>query len=70
MWKGGIIMSGSSLEDRLATLEAEVAELKHRLNDQEPKKSGWKAIEGTFLNDPYYEEAMKLGREGRESLRP
>jgi hypothetical protein len=63
-------MASRSLEDRVAVLEAEVAELKDRLHDGEPHKAGWKAIVGTFLNDPYYEEAMKLGREYRESLRP
>lgn len=63
-------MASESLEQRLAALEAEVAELKDRLNDRDFKKDGWKGIVGTFLNDPYYEEAMKLGREYRESLRP
>jgi hypothetical protein len=52
----------------LAALEAEVALLK------EAKAKGgvpwWKANYGMFANDPMFEEAMKLGREYRESLRP
>lgn len=31
------------------------------------EKRGWQAIVGTFVNDPYYEEAMRLGRAWRES---
>jgi hypothetical protein len=38
----------------------------------DPNKSEpwWKQWAGAFLNDPYYEKAMKYGREYRESLRP
>lgn len=59
-----------SLEERLAALEAEVAHLRDQLVDRGAKKSGWEAIVGTFLNDPYYEKAMEYGRQYRESLRP
>jgi hypothetical protein len=62
--------TGTNLEHRVAALEAEVAQLKDRILNPEPKKVGWKLIVGTFLNDPYYEEAMRIGREYRESLRP
>jgi hypothetical protein len=30
----------------------------------------WERIYGTFANSPEYEEAMRLGRAYRESLRP
>ena len=30
----------------------------------------WDKIAGTFANDSIYEEAMRLGREYRESFRP
>lgn len=62
-------MAGGSLEERVAALEAEVARLKQLVERQTPAQ-GWKAIVGTFLNDPYYEKAMKYGRQYRESLRP
>ena len=64
-------MASSDLEKRLATLEAEVAKLK-----AESKKSAanqrpwWEEIAGTFADDPAFEEAMRLGREWRDSFKP
>jgi hypothetical protein len=59
------------VEERLAILEAEVAQLKQQLavktSDNAP---WWNKIVGSFANDPAYDEAMKLGREYRQSLRP
>lgn len=61
-------MSSKDLEKRLTALEKEVADLKEKLGEK--KTPWWKAIVGQFENDPYYEEAMKLGRQYRESTRP
>ena len=56
---------------RVATLEAEVAQLKRQIEAVAlPAKPWWQEIYGTFAGDPLYEEAMRLGREYRESLRP
>jgi hypothetical protein len=55
------------LEERVAALEAEVDCLRRLV---EGKKPGWKQMVGAFQNDPYYEEAVKYGREYRESTRP
>ncbi len=63
-------MASRSLEERVTALEAAIADLRDRIIDQGAKKAGWEAIVGTFLNDPYYEKAMKYGRQYRESLRP
>jgi len=64
-------MATLSLEERVAALEAAVVRLsQERLPGVEAKKLWWTEIWGTFKNDPYYEEAMRLGREYRESLRP
>jgi hypothetical protein len=59
------------LKTRLTALEAEVAQLKQKVETVVPdRKPWWEKIVGTFENDPLYEEAMRLGREYRESLRP
>jgi hypothetical protein len=63
-------MAGRSLEERVAALEAAIADLRDRIIDQGAKKAGWQAMVGAFLNDPYFEQAMKYGRQYRESLRP
>jgi len=63
-------MAGKSLEERVASLETQVAHLRDQILEQGVKKAGWEAIVGTFLNDPYYEKAMNYGRQYRESLRP
>jgi hypothetical protein len=61
-------MSNSEIETRLATLEAEVLQLKTevRLNKEKP---WWENILGQFADDPIYDEAMQMGQVYRESLR-
>ena len=61
-------MNTMKLEKRVAALEAEVARLKQKLEGN--SKSWTDEITGIFANDPAFEEAMRLGREYRESLRP
>jgi hypothetical protein len=64
-------MAVPEIELRVAALEAEVAQLKQRLDAvAEPATPWWQQIYGTFADDPMYAEAMRLGREYRESLRP
>ena len=63
-------MSAERLEARVAALEAEVASLKARIAEKDDKIPWWKKIAGTFEGDPYYAEAMRLGRKYRESLQP
>jgi len=61
----------TTIESRLVALEAEVMRLKESFEKLvTPKPPWWKEVAGTFLNDPIYEEAMRLGRQYRESLRP
>lgn len=63
-------MTTVELEKRIASLETEVALLKNKVEKKvEKKKPWWEEIAGTFADDPAYEEAMRLGREYRESQR-
>jgi hypothetical protein len=64
-------MAVREIELRVAALEAEVARLKEQVEKSVSPKGDWlEEIFGVFDNDPIYEEAMRLGREYRESLRP
>ena len=64
-------MAVAQIEQRVAALEAEVTRLKQKLEAvTKPTVPWWQEIYGTFANDPLYEEAMRLGRDYRESLRP
>ena len=64
-------MAAPQIEQRIAALEAEVARMKKQLARAVPSEGDWLSeIYGAFENDPIYEEAMRLGREYRESLRP
>jgi len=63
-------MSAPSLEKRLEALEAEVAALKQKIAAGKDERPWWQQISGAFRGDPAFLEAMKLGREYRESLRP
>ena len=64
-------MAVPGIEHRVAALEAEMARVKEQLEKAVPSQGDWlDEIYGAFENDPIYEEAMRLGREYRESLRP
>ena len=59
------------IESRVAALEAEVARLKRRLSSPTDRRGEWlEEISGVFTDDAIHQEAMRLGREYRESLRP
>jgi hypothetical protein len=65
-------MASGTLEERLMTLETRLDTLQRLVDERLPqrpvtKKRGWQAIVGTFADDPIYDEAMRLGREWRES---
>ncbi len=60
-------MPKKTLERRLSELETKVAELTPPAN---PDTSFVESVWGTFRGDPVFLEAMKLGRQYRESLRP
>jgi len=57
----------STMEQRVNSLEREVAELKATLGLRAPANKDWESTVGMFQDDPLFLEAMKLGREYRES---
>jgi hypothetical protein len=65
-------MAVLTVEERLTTLEREVEQLKARLAAEKPMSAvpWWEQLFGAFADSPEYEEATRLGREYRESLRP
>jgi hypothetical protein len=64
-------MNTANLKERVAALEAEVARLKIQVEHQSNTSKPWtEKISGIFAGDPAFEEAMRLGRRYRESLRP
>ena len=58
------------LEERVAFKDAEVARLKSKVESDSSSIPWWEKIAGTFADNPAYDEAMQLGQEYRESLRP
>jgi hypothetical protein len=64
-------MPSLEIETRVAKLEAEVERLRSRVEaGGTPPTPWWERIAGTFADDPAHEQATKLGRTYRESLRP
>jgi hypothetical protein len=61
-------MSNSSLEQRVARLEAALAQLTDQQPSPPAKLTGWKRMVGVFADNPHFEAAFVLGREYRESL--
>jgi hypothetical protein len=60
----------ASLEERLAAIEAAIAELQEKVADPQP--TTWlQQITGSFKNEPGFEEVLAYGRairEGDETL--
>ena len=65
-------MPNTTLEERVAKIEAELVQVKEQLSTTQSSTGApwWKKIVGVYKNDPEFVEAMRLGREYRESLRP
>ena len=61
-------MATNNLEQRLSAVESVLAQLKKRVEGT--GKPWWEQICGKYADDPYYEAAMKLAREWRESFPP
>ncbi len=57
----------ASVEERLANVEKDIAELKAKAQTETSRRGWVKKVEGTFRNDPVYDKILKLGREERLS---
>jgi hypothetical protein len=61
---------GLSVEQRLAALEQQVAELKQRLDQLAPSQRNWiEEISGCMKDYPEFEEVVRLGAEWRRAQR-
>ncbi|MBW4608217.1 MAG: hypothetical protein KME22_13600 [Hassallia sp. WJT32-NPBG1] len=52
-----------------STLEAEATQLESETEIDSSSRPWWEQIAGTFADNSVYDEAMRLGREYRNSLR-
>ena len=61
-------MATETLESRVSELESQMKTLMIRLaagQKTAPEKRGWRIAVGIDANNPYFEEAVRLGREWR-----
>jgi len=62
------IANPQPLEVRVATLEAEIAQMRQILSVFTQQKSPWwLKVSGSFANDPTFDEVTRLGQEWRKS---
>ena len=59
--------SASSMEDRLAVLEREIAELRQSQSGSQSKQNWIEKISGSFKDDPEFGEILRLGQEIRKA---
>lgn len=63
----------TDLEQRVTNIEAELSELRKSLPISSPEtspKSDWRALLGTFDDDPAFEEILQEGKKFRDSQIP
>ena len=58
-----------SNEDRLATLEAEVAQIKRQLGQERQPQNWLDRVLGSMTQYPEFQEVLRLGREFRQADR-
>jgi hypothetical protein len=59
-----------TLEKRVADLEKQIEQLRRQQNGPSDPRAWVDDLYGKFAGDPIFEQAMKLGRDYRISLRP
>ena len=65
-------MAGTTIEERLTLIEQELAQIKQhiQIEGSQPAAHPWDKVFGALSGSDGFEEAVRLGREYRESLRP
>ena len=64
-------MPNKTIEERLSELEARVEQLaREKRTVASEATPWWRRVAGRFKDNPEFDEAMRLGREYRQSLRP
>lgn len=63
-------MAQGTIEERVADLERQVAELVRERDGSQGKRGWLDEIRGSFKDDPEFDEILRLGREFREADRP
>jgi hypothetical protein len=61
-------MTVGELEQRVAVLEREIAELRQLIGQSRPPRRAWETTFGIFANCPEFDEAVRLGREYRDQV--
>ncbi|GDY21156.1 hypothetical protein LBMAG56_25020 [Verrucomicrobiota bacterium] len=64
-----VIQHPATVDERLAELERQFAELRDRVLRLTPVKKDWQSTFGMMPDDELSREAERLGREWRESCR-
>ncbi|MFN6128963.1 MAG: hypothetical protein ACK6DC_09410 [Planctomycetota bacterium] len=60
----------ASVEERLTKIEKEIEAIKTKIPADESKTNWLNKVNGTFRNDPDFDEIIRLGKEFRDSDRP
>jgi hypothetical protein len=62
--------NANTVEERLAKIERELAELRNRVGSPENKSHWITDMVGRFENDPVFDEIARLGKELRDAEEP
>ena len=64
------MVTNPTLEERLSGIEADVRDLRRRLDCQEPAPNWLERVIGSFKDEPAFEEVLEYGRAIRQADRP
>ena len=60
----------NTIEQRLTSVERELAELKGEVKTLKPESNWITSICGSFKDDPEFDEVLRLGKEIRDAEQP